>query len=210
MAQIGPYRFTFGFWEGTVKFPIGSFNESWTAVAMLLLMNAFRWSSGAILDGNTLLNRSRKRSAFSFGQFVVLPLYVIGIPSGDRLDPLPSMLLVNDHKRDWSLGPRFEMKEDQASFLSAMMYLFLMASAFFHSVRRVSDVGDLHHFFSAVRAFFTRVWHLASHHGRVGSELLERAGLDFLKNFPLALFIPVRNDGDTISRNFKSVLPGRS
>ena len=103
------------------------------------------------------------------------------------------------------------MKEDQASFLAAMVYLFLMASAFFHSVRRVSDVGDLHHFFSAERAFFTRVWHLASHHGRVGySELLARAGLDFLKNFSLALFIPVRSaavmgSGETISRNFTSV-----
>ena len=49
------------------------------------------------------------------------------------------------------------MKEDQASFLAAMMCLFLIASVFFHSDRKVSDVGELHHFFNAERAFFTRV-----------------------------------------------------
>jgi hypothetical protein len=49
----------------------------------------------------------------------------------------------------------------------------------------------------------------------VVSEFLERAGLDFLKNLSLALFIPVTlsprwnvaviDSGDTISMNFKSV-----
>ena len=46
---------------------IGSFKASWKEGDMLRLMNASRWSFGGILDGNSLLKRSRKRSAFSFG-----------------------------------------------------------------------------------------------------------------------------------------------
>ena len=96
---------------------------------MLRLMNASSWSFGGKLEGHTPLKRLRKRSAFSFVQFVVVPLFVIGVPSGDSLDPLPSILLVKDHKQGWSCRLTFEMKKNQAFFLVKMICLFLIASA---------------------------------------------------------------------------------
>ena len=177
---------------------------------MLLLMVAWKWSLVGRLAGYTLLNRSRNRSAFSFGLFIVVLLFEIRGPSGERLDPFPSMLLVKVQRRGWSCGPRFEMKEDQASFFALMMCLFFRASAFFHSVLRCSDVGDLHQFLSAIRAFFTSVLHSAFHQGRDGSEFLARDGFDFLKHFSFAPFNPVMNavvaaSGFWISENLSSM-----
>jgi hypothetical protein len=49
--------------------------------------------------GRELITEAVEEEVGLFFWFVVLPLYVIGVPSGDRLKPLPSMLLVKDHKR---------------------------------------------------------------------------------------------------------------
>ena len=59
-----------------------------------------KWKKYVLFLGERFLNIELwTRSVFSFRQFIVVPLYIIGAPSGDRLEPLPSMLLVKDHKR---------------------------------------------------------------------------------------------------------------
>lgn len=68
--------------------------------------------------GETLPKRSRKMSAFSNGELMILFLIRIAEPSIGLL-PLPSIALVNDHNFDWlETGSRLEETSIQAFCLA--------------------------------------------------------------------------------------------
>lgn len=52
--------------------------------------------------GKTLMKWSRNSSTFFAGQLTWVLFDRIGVPSGDRLEPLPIMDLVKDHSRGCS------------------------------------------------------------------------------------------------------------